>query len=71
MSNGWAIRWGGWCSANRHRKLPARGSGRGILCEIGGDLGELIKGGLQVFHYFGGEDGRIGQVVGVFQVFVA
>jgi hypothetical protein len=44
---------------------------RCILCQVGGDLGELVEGRLQVFHYFGGEDGGVGEVVGAFQAFVA
>ena len=43
----------------------------GGLCEVGGYEGELVEGGLQVFYDFGGEDGGVGEGVGIFEAFVA
>ena len=33
--------------------------------KIGCDPGELIEGGLRIFHNFGGEDGRAGEIGGI------
>jgi hypothetical protein len=33
-------------------------------------LSELVQSGLQVFHDFGGKDGWIGKVIGIFQAFI-
>jgi len=37
-------------------RFPCAGS----LLEVGGDLGELVEGGLEVFRDFGGDDVGVG-----------
>lgn len=39
--------------------------------EIGGDLGELVQRGLQVFDDFGGKNGWVREIVGVLKAFIA
>jgi hypothetical protein len=42
-----------------------------FLSEVGGNEGELVESGLEIFDDSGGKDGWVGEVVGVFEAFVS